>query len=349
MERIKTKVIKIDLENKLEQLKIGAKVIKSGGLVAFPTETVYGLGANGLDQDAVGKIFKAKGRPQDNPLILHVSSKEEVEDLVETIPLEAELLMERFWPGPLTMIFKRTNMVPDIITGGLDTVAIRMPNHPIALKLIELSQVPLAAPSANTSGRPSPTLADHVIEDLYGKIDLIIDGGSAGIGVESTVIDMSKDTPIILRPGGVTLEDLRELIPNVQEDVSIVKADQAPLSPGQKYKHYAPRASMFVFTGEVEKVVKAIKNQGEKFSKEGKQVGILATEETKNMYNTGFVISVGSRQDKSTIAYNLFNTLRLFDKEDVDVILAEGVESSGIGKAIMNRLRKAASGRIIKV
>lgn len=349
MDKIQTKIIKIDENNIVEELKKGAKIIKSGGLVAFPTETVYGLGANGLDEKAVKKIFEAKGRPQDNPLILHVSNKEQVLPLVEAIPKQVESLMDKFWPGPLTIIFKRSNLIPDIITGGLDTVAIRMPNNPIALKLIEYSQVPLAAPSANTSGKPSPTSATHVIEDLYGKVNLIIDGGNTGIGVESTVLDMSGNIPMILRPGGITLEILKKYIPNVQEDLSIIKEGETPLSPGQKYRHYAPRADMIVFNGEVEDIIRAINDYIRKLSQDGKKIGIMATEETKNKYNNGLIISVGSRQDKSTIAYNLFNTLRLFDKENIDIILAEGVESSGIGKAIMNRLNKAASGNIIQV
>ena len=348
MGKIQTKIIKIDEDN-MGELKKGAEIIKGGNLVAFPTETVYGLGANGLDNKAVKKIFEAKGRPQDNPLILHISHIEEVKPLVDFISQDVEKLMEAFWPGPLTIILKRSNLVPDIITGGLDTVAIRMPNNPIALKLIELCQLPVAAPSANTSGKPSPTQASHVSQDLYGKVDLIIDGGNTGIGVESTVLDMSRDIPTILRPGGITLEDLRIYLPNVEEDLSIVKEDEIPLSPGQKYRHYAPKAEMMVFNGEVDNIIREINTLAKKFSKEGKKVGIMATDESKNKYEIGTIISVGTRMDKSTIAHNLFNTIRLFDKENVDIILAEGVENIGIGTAIMNRLKKAASGRVIEV
>ena len=348
MGKIQTKIIKIDEDN-MGELKKGAEIIKGGNLVAFPTETVYGLGANGLDNKAVKKIFEAKGRPQDNPLILHISHIEEVKPLVDFISQDVEKLMEAFWPGPLTIILKRSNLVPDIITGGLDTVAIRMPNNPIALKLIELCQLPVAAPSANTSGKPSPTQASHVSQDLYGKVDLIIDGGNTGIGVESTVLDMSRDIPTILRPGGITLEDLRIYLPNVEEDLSIVKEDEIPLSPGQKYRHYAPNAEMMVFNGEVDNIIREINTLAKKFSKEGKKVGIMATDESKNKYEIGTIISVGTRMDKSTIAHNLFNTIRLFDKENVDIILAEGVENIGIGTAIMNRLKKAASGRVIEV
>jgi L-threonylcarbamoyladenylate synthase len=352
MKRVETKIIKVDEKNPEKDLiKLGANLIKTGGLVAFPTETVYGLGANGLDEKAVANIFIAKGRPQDNPLILHVASQEEVKPLVKSIPIEAKIVMERFWPGPLTILFKRSNLVPDIITAGLDTVAIRMPNHPIAIELIKTSGVPIAAPSANTSGKPSPTAASHVACDLSGKIDMIIDGGSTGIGVESTVLDLSGDEPMILRPGGVTLEDLKEIIPKVVEDLSIIKDDKdiVPKSPGQKYRHYAPKAEMIVFTGEVEAMVDAIKTCAKEHIKQGQTVGIMATEETKDKYKEGIIIAVGNRKDKKTIAHNLFNTIRLFDEKNVDIILSEGVDIEDIGTAIMNRLKKASGGNIIKV
>lgn len=352
MKKVQTKVIKID-EDSLEKdlIEIGARKIREGKLVAFPTETVYGLGANGLDEEAVKNIFIAKGRPQDNPLILHVSSIEEIEPLVEYISPEAKEVMNRFWPGPLTILFRRSKLVPDIITAGLDTVAIRMPSHSIASELIRESGVPIAAPSANTSGKPSPTLASHVIEDLDGKIDMVIDGGSTGVGLESTVLDLSSSTPEILRPGGITIEELRKVIPNVVEDLSIIKDDKniIPKSPGQKYRHYAPKADMIVFTGEVQDMVNAINEYMEKHINSGKTIGIMATEETKDRYKKGVVISVGSRKDKRTIAHNLFNTIRLFDEEMVDIILTEGIDLEGIGTAIMNRLKKASGGNIIKV
>ncbi len=352
MDRIETIVIKVNKQNPEKALiKKGADIIKSGGLVAFPTETVYGLGANGLDEEAVKKIFIAKGRPQDNPLILHVAEKDQVLPLVEFISKEAEELMERFWPGPLTLLFKRSKLVPDCITAGLDTVAIRMPNHPVASALIKASSVPIAAPSANTSGKPSPTLANHVIEDLYGKIHMIIDGGKTGIGVESTVLDMSGDKPLILRPGGITLEQLREILPQVEEDLSIIKDDEniVPKSPGQKYKHYAPKGEMYLFVGNLDNIVNAIDEYANRYIKLGKKVGIMATDETKSKYNKGVVLSLGSRKDKESIARNLFSTLREFDEKGVDIILAEGIDSQGIGKAIMNRMKKAAGGNIIRV
>lgn len=352
MNKIKTKIIKINKKQPEKSFILeAAKSIKAGELVAFPTETVYGLGANGLDEKAVKKIFSAKGRPVDNPLILHVSSIEDVKSLVEFISEDAESLMERFWPGPLTILLRRSKKVPDIITAGLDTVAIRMPNHSIALELIKNSGVPIAAPSANTSGKPSPTDANHVVEDLKGKIHMIVDGGMTGIGIESTVLDLSGEIPMILRPGGITLEEIRKTTPNVVEDLSIIedREDIIPKSPGQKYRHYAPKAEMIVFTGEVIKIVEAINTHTEKNISKGLKVGIMATYETRDLYPSGEIISLGSRADKETIAHNLFHTIRRFDGKNVDIILAEGVELSHIGSAIMNRLKKAAGGNIIKV
>lgn len=349
MDKINTRIIKVNgLEPEKEAIIEAAQLIKKGKLVAFPTETVYGLGANGLDPKAVAQIFAAKGRPQDNPLILHVHSVEEVGELVENISQEDKDLMKAFWPGPLTLLFKRGNIIPEIITAGLDTVAIRMPDHPIALELIKASGVPIAAPSANTSGKPSPTMAGHVEEDLAGKIHMIIDGGSTGVGLESTVLDLTGKQAIILRPGGITLEDLQKIIPNVVEDLSIVKDDKdiVPKSPGQKYKHYAPRAEMMLFTGEIDAMVHSISQWTKKLIDQGKKVGIMATDETLDRYEQGIIISLGSRKNKESIAHSLFNSLRILDDEKVDMILCEGVEMSGIGTAIMNRLKKASSGNI---
>lgn len=349
---METRILKIDKEkidyNLLEE---AVNIIKEGRLVVFPTETVYGLGANGLDERAAEKIFAAKGRPQDNPLILHVYSIDQIKDLVEDIPDIAKVCIEKFWPGPLTILFKKSNKVPEIITAGLDTVAIRMPENKIALELIRLSNTPIAAPSANISGRPSPTSAKHVIEDLSGKVDMIIDGGDTGIGLESTVLDLSGDIPMILRPGGVTEEDLRKIISNITIDSSIIKSDDTlvPKSPGQKYRHYAPKSEMILFSGEVARIVDIIIAYTKEYSEAGKKVGIMCTDETIDSYKEGLIISLGSRENKETIAHNLFNTLRLFDEADVDIILAEGVDLSNLGTAIMNRMMKAASGKIIKV
>lgn len=345
-----TKIIKID-KNNIDKglIKEAAKYIQEGKLVAFPTETVYGLGANGLYAEAVKKIFLAKGRPQDNPLILHIASIEQIHPLVKEIPSHFYKCMERFWPGPLTMIFKRSKLVPDIITAGLDTVAIRMPRHPIALGLIKSSNTPIAAPSANLSGAPSPTIAKHVIDDQNGRIDMIIDGGSTGVGLESTVLDLTGDIPMILRPGGITMEDLKEIIPDVEQDIGTLKEGATPKSPGQKYRHYAPKAEMYLYTGNIDNIVVKIKENTKKLLAEGKKIGIMATEETKANYNEGFVLIVGSRNNRETIASNLFNALRYFDDEGVDVILAEGVESDHIGMAIMNRMTKAAGGKVINI
>ena len=345
-----TQIIQIDKNNIDKNLiKEAAKYIKEGKLVAFPTETVYGLGANGLDAEAVKRIFLAKGRPQDNPLILHIASIEQIYPLVNEIPVLSYKCMERFWPGPLTMIFKRSQLVPSVITAGLDTVAIRMPNHPIALELIKSSNTPIAAPSANLSGAPSPTIAKHVIDDQYGRIGMIIDGGSTGVGVESTVLDLTGDVPMILRPGGITMEDLKEIIPDVEQDIGTLKEGVTPKSPGQKYRHYAPKAEMYLYTGKVEDIVGSIKENVKRLLTEGKKVGIMATEETKANYDEGLVLVVGSRNNRETIASNLFNALRHFDEENVDIILAEGVELDHIGMAIMNRMTKAAGGKVINV
>lgn len=352
MDKIETIVSQADRENpEKDIIEAGAKLIKNGGVVAFPTETVYGLGANAFCEEAIDKIFIAKGRPQDNPLILHVSSIDEVYPLVEKVDENMKMLMEKFWPGPLTIIFKKSSKVSKKLTGGLSTVAIRMPRNKIALELINSSGVPIAAPSANTSGRPSPTEASHVVEDMYGKIDMIIDGGSTGVGVESTVLDMSEEVPTILRPGGVTMEDLLQIFSEVKYDQSIISDDEniVPKSPGQKYKHYAPKAKMIVFTGDVKTISKNIKSQVKSLTLEGKKVGIMATEETKDEYNEGIVLVVGSRSDKDTIARNLFKVLRQFDELNVDMILAEGVDTEGIGRAIMNRMKKACGGDIRKV
>ncbi len=347
-----TITVKIDKNNiKKQDLGMASHIIKSGGVVAFPTETVYGLGADGLNRRAVEKIFKAKGRPADNPLILHVSSKEQLVPLVEAISDQASACIERFWPGALTILFKRSDLVPDIVTAGLDSVAIRMPDNEIALKLIEVSETPIAAPSANISGKPSPTSFNHVKEDMYGKIEMIIDGGSTGIGLESTVLDLSGDTPMILRPGGITIEQLREVLPDVVVDPALLDEDtkERPKSPGQKYRHYAPKSEMILFNGDSKRVVDEINRRKEKYVKEGKRVGIMCTDETRKLYKNAIVISLGSKYEEVTIAQNLFFTIRKFDELNVDIILAESVEMSNLGSAIMNRLKKAASGKIIEV
>lgn len=346
-----TQIIKVDRDNpKEEKLSIAAEIIRSGGTVAFPTETVYGLGANALDEKAVEKIFIAKGRPQDNPLIVHISSLSQLYPLVKEIPHNAEKLMKKFWPGPLTLLFNKSDKIPSKITAGLPTVAIRMPNHKVALDLIRLSNLPIAAPSANTSGKPSPTNSDHVVEDLFGKIDIILDGGPTGVGLESTVLDVSGKVPVILRPGGITLEDLLEIFPNVEYDPAIegISGDLVPRAPGQKYKHYSPNARMIIVQGDQHNIIGKIIKLAEEYKKDGLKVGIMATEETKNKYDGFTTLVVGKRAAPKTIAAGLFDTLRHFDKLKVDIIIAEGIGETGIGKAIMNRMKKAAGGEVIR-
>ncbi|HAA81563.1 MAG: Sua5/YciO/YrdC/YwlC family protein [Caldanaerobacter subterraneus] len=341
-----TKIIRVNKNNpEIELIDFAAKVIKEGGLVAFPTETVYGIGANSFNEEAIKKIFIAKGRPQDNPLIVHIAELEQIYDLVKEVPQKAKTLMKKFWPGPLTLIFKKSQKVPYVNTAGMDTVAIRMPSNTIAHLLIKRAEVPISAPSANVSGKPSPTDASHVIEDLYGKVDVIIDGGKCDVGVESTVLDLTEKVPVILRPGAVTLEMLREVIGNVEVDPSLLKKPQEdlkPKSPGMKYKHYSPNAEVYIVTGDLEKVVKKIQELTEEQLKYGKKVGIMATVQTSTQYEKGEIIVVGDRNRPETIAKNLFEVLRQFDKKGVDVIFAESFEYDNIGLAIMNRLEKAA-------
>ncbi len=330
-------------------LSDAGKIIRDGGLVAFPTETVYGLGGNALDKEAASKIYSAKGRPSDNPLIVHISKIEQIDGIAINISENARKLMEAFWPGPLTIILNKGDKVPYETTGGLNTVAVRMPNHPIALKLIDEAGVPIAAPSANTSGRPSPTLASHVEEDMNGRIDMIIDGGQVGIGIESTIIDMSADTPMILRPGYITKEMLESIIGSVETDkvvlaksVEEIGGDYKPKAPGMKYRHYAPKAELIMFEGTVENVAKAINERVEEDIKNGKKPAVICTDETKNLYHKGSIKSIGARNNQETIAYNLYQLLREFDNMDIDCIYGETFYGTGLGQAIMNRLIKAA-------
>lgn len=347
-----TKILKINYNSpETDKITIAADVLKHGGTVVFPTETVYGLGANALDGEAVKNIFKAKGRPSDNPLIVHVASLEDAKPLVESIPDNAYLVASSFCPGPLTIILKKSGIVPKVTTGGLDTVAVRIPNHNIALELIRKAKVPVAAPSANISGSPSPTCAKHVIQDLDGRVDVIIDGGSSTVGVESTVIDLTKDTPVIVRPGGVTLEQLKGVLGEVYLDPSLFKKDDniKAIAPGMKYTHYSPNAEVIIVDGSLEKTVDKINKLINMYRLEGKTVGIMATDQTKKLYNFGQVISLGNRNNLEQIAANLFSVLREFDDLGMDVIIAESFSQENIGLAVMNRLVKAAGYNIIKV
>ena len=331
-----SKIIKINKNSpEVSKIKLAAEVIKKGGLVAFPTETVYGLGADALNEKAVKKIFKVKGRPADDPIIVHVADRKELKRLAEEIPEEAEELIERFWPGPLTLVLKKTERVPKVTTGGLETVAVRMPDNAIALSLIKEAGTPIAAPSANLFGKPSPTSAKHVEHDLGGKVDLIIDGGSTRIGVESTVLDVTSSPPVLLRPGGVTLEELKEVVGEILLHPAVKgRASKVARAPGMKYRHYAPKAKLILVEGKPERVRRKIQQLLKKF----KSPGVITTNE-KHSYN-GEVVFVGS--EAKEIARNLFKVFREFDERGVDVILAESISETGLGLAVMNRLKKAA-------
>lgn len=349
---MKTEYVTLDEDNIDEAvISRAGQILRSGGLVAFPTETVYGLGGDALNPESSRKIYAAKGRPSDNPLIVHVCRMEDIPPIVREMPQEAEALAAAFWPGPLTMIFQKSDKVPSETTGGLQTVAVRFPSNKIAQALIRAEGGYIAAPSANTSGRPSPTLARYCREDLDGRIEMIIDGGQVGIGLESTIIDLTEGTPTILRPGYVTQEMLTEVLGKVDVDRTILSADskQAPKAPGMKYRHYAPRGDLAIVEGDREAVVRYI-NQAVKQQREaGRKTGVIGTDETVGEYNADCVRSAGTRQDETTIARELFHILREFDDEKVEVMYSESFDEAGIGQAIMNRLMKAAGHRVIRV
>ncbi len=347
-------VIAKDGQMSEKDLQAAGQILRQGGTVAFPTETVYGLGANGLDSEAALKIYAAKGRPSDNPLIIHIADKKDLDILVKNISEKAERLIDKFWPGPLTIIFEKSTVVPYGTTGGLETVAIRMPSHPVALSLLKEAKVPVAAPSANASGRPSPTTAKHVIEDLDGKIDMIVDGGQVGIGIESTIIDMSADVPMLLRPGFITKDMLEQEIGEVAVDkVVLAKSkeeiggnDYKPKAPGMKYRHYAPKAELIMFEGQTDKVVHRINEHIAQDKRNGIKSGVICTEETKEYYEADKIVSIGSRSDDEEIAHNLYSVLRCFDETDIQHIYSETFDNTGLAQAVMNRLIKAAGYRV---
>ena len=346
-----TKIAILDESNIDEEIinESGA-IIAEGGLVVFPTETVYGLGANALDDLAVEKIFKAKGRPQDNPLIVHVADFD-IEPLVKEIPQIAREIMNKYWPGPITLIFNKSDLIPSTTSAGLNTVGIRMPSNLIARKLIEVAKTPIAAPSANISGRPSPTDVESCIRDLSGKVDYILGGDKSEVGLESTIVDCTCNPLCILRPGAITVEMLREIDKKIYIDKSIMsksEGDFKPKAPGMKYRHYAPKSPIKIISGDLEKTVAKI-NEIVQNSIGDKKIGIIATDETRDRYPKGTVISLGSRKELDNVARNLFEVLRSFDATDVDLILSEAFEESGIGVAIMNRLKKSAGFDVIEV
>lgn len=327
-----------------------AQMLQQGSVIAFPTETVYGLGANALDTEAIKKIYQAKGRPSDNPLIVHIASIEQLQTLVQDINETSQKLIENFWPGPLTIIFNSKNNVSELVTAGLSTVAVRMPSHPVALAIIKAANLPIAAPSANKSGSPSPTSASHVWDDLHGLIEGIVDGGSTMIGVESTVIDVSGDVPTILRPGGVTVEELEKVIGKVQIDKGIIDQTEKPISPGMKYRHYAPQGEMIILKGSEENIIRAVNSLIIEKKSEGLRVGVLTTKEHRALYGfADLILAYGTKNNMDQLAENLYDALRTFDLREIDLIIAEAVEETGIGLAIMNRIKKAANGKIINV
>jgi L-threonylcarbamoyladenylate synthase len=349
---LETKLLLID-EDKIDMHFIdeAGKALREGKLVAFPTETVYGLGANALDKVAVSNIFSAKGRPQDNPLIVHVADFN-IDGLVMEVPAVSRQLMESFWPGPLTIILKKSSLIPDVTSAGLDSIGIRMPLNPIAREIIKAAGVPIAAPSANVSGRPSPTDWKRCMEDLDGRVDYIVGGGRSEVGLESTIVDCTEYPLCVLRPGGITLDMLREIDENVYIDPAVMRKNEGdfkPKAPGMKYRHYAPKAPLKIIQGDLQKTIAKINEIVQNSIDENNAVGILATDETKDKYISGMIISLGSRDNMESIGQNLFEALRSFDDAKVDLILSEAFEERGVGTAVMNRLKKSAGYDIIKV
>ncbi len=337
----------------MDALQAAAGIIRDGGLVAFPTETVYGLGADAMNAEAAAKIYEAKGRPSDNPLIVHIADKEQVDLLAENVPEAAERIMEAFWPGPLTIILNKKKEVPHGTTGGLNTVAIRMPSHPVAQALIRESGCMIAAPSANTSGRPSPTTAAHVMEDMQGRIPMILDGGAVGIGIESTILDMTGEIPMILRPGYITKEMLEKVAGEVDIDPAVA-GKQMPenvvaKAPGMKYRHYAPKGSLVLVEGPEDKVIEKINALTEEKTRLGYKVGVLGTDETLEKYQAGWRRSIGSRECPDSVAAHLYGLLRECDEQELDYIYSESFFADGLGNAIMNRMLKAAGYHLISL
>lgn len=339
--KMKTRIFNTEKENLIE----ASKIIKNGGLVAIPTETVYGLAADGLNSKAIRKIFEAKNRPMDNPLILHISKIDEIHRLVNKVDKKHLEILSKLWPGPLTVILKKSEIIPDEVSAGLDTVAIRMPKLDITRAFIYLCETPLAAPSANLSTKPSPTNAHDVFEDMDGRIDAIIDGGSSDIGIESTVLDLSQDVPKILRPGFYTKEYLEQYFEKVEMDIAVLKEGETPKSPGQKYKHYAPNAKVIVLLGDDE----AFRREVKSILSTEKNVGIMTFDNDKGQYDNENTIYMGSQKDLSTMAKILFKSFRKMDENSVELIVVRGVEEKGLGLSIMNRLKKAASNNVRRI
>ena len=357
-----TRYQKVDtLYPNIMTLKYAAEIIQKGGLVAFPTETVYGLGANAFNEYALKKIFYAKGRPADNPLILHIASIKDIVDVASYVPAEAKKAIKAFWPGPLTIVLPKTANVLPQASAGLPTVAVRMPSHPIALNLIKLAKNPVVAPSANLSGKPSPTMGYHVLKDLRGRIDMVIDGGPCRFGLESTVVDFTEEIPTILRPGAVTKEMLESVLGHVIYDPALKNSQAAPKSPGVKYLHYAPKGDMYLLKGDNSQLIASKLNELiQKYKDSGKRVALIATEEVVQMLakensnypanqQPNYIGSLGSKYEQELIASRLYHLLRNCDKFNIDIVLTEGISEKGLGAAIMNRLIKASGNRVINV
>lgn len=339
----------IDKTCDMEAIQEAGRIIRAGGLVAFPTETVYGLGGDALNPSSSEKIYAAKGRPSDNPLIVHICRLEDLEVVAQNIPEVAWKLAEEFWPGPLTMIFEKKEIVPKETTGGLNTVAVRFPDHAIAREFIKAAGGFVAAPSANTSGRPSPTVGKYVYEDMNGKIEMLLDGGQVGIGVESTIVDVTQNPPMVLRPGYVTTEMLEGLLGEIKADPTMfeVGGNVAPKAPGMKYKHYAPKGELMIVSGCDEDIAVYIKKQIMKHQKEGLKVGLITDKGQAQGYVADSIKLIESRNDSQQLARDLFKFLREFDDEGIDRMYVASVEQTGIGQAVMNRMLKAAGHRVV--
>ena len=349
---METKLVKVDTENPEKSvLTEAAEILKNGCLVAFPTDTVYGLGANGLDEKACKRIYEAKGRPSDNPLILTIGDLDGLYKIVGKVTENAKKIIDAFWPGPITLVLPKADCVPETVTGGLDTVAVRYPSNKIARELIKIAGIPVAAPSANSSGKPSPTRASHVEFDLNGKIEMIIDGGAADWGLESTILDVSEDKPVLLRPGAVTQDMIEDVVGEIDVDPAVYSKPDGnivPKAPGMKYKHYSPSAKVILVSGSMENVISTINEKISADEKNGLRVGVMATTQTKDRYIGGEVLVVGDRTKPETIGANLFKILRKFDFIGVDIVYSEVFDEDGEGAAIMNRLNKAAGFNYIK-
>lgn len=349
MEKMKTIISKIDADNiNVEELKIHANLLKEGKTVIFPSETVYGLGADALDENAVKKIYEAKGRPSDNPLIVHICEKEEIYGLAMDVNENAKIVMDKFWPGPITIILKKKNIIPSVTSGGLDTVAIRMPSNKIARELIRQAKTPIAGPSANISGRPSPTKGQHVKDEMEGRVSGIILGGDCNFGLESTVIDLTSDVPMILRPGSITKEELEDALGIVEVDPSLLKKEdnKKAKAPGMKYTHYSPDADVYIVSGKEKNVIEKTNSLVKENSQKGLKTGVMCMEQIKEKFD-GEVISLGSTLDE--VASNLFDVLREMDKRKIDIVYSQSFENTGLGQAIMNRLLKSAGYKVINV